>query len=209
MAIVQESFDIPTDIMEKITTGEYKRVGGVVRYAVGSRKGQIVKHLKPINKSIAKQSKSLGVKARQYVENNKKAFILLGASTGIALAGSGIYYKVKNHEPRVIVDFRLSLRSYLDAIRKGKLNLDEINNLMDSLETMKTHKNYEQFNFRLSSGDLSILVNLIYEYTAKLAQDNSVEIKSEALSTMHSSDNAIIYLKQYLEAQKHIFEKAE
>lgn len=209
MAIVQESFDIPTDIMKKITTGEYKRVGGVVRYAVGSRKGQIVKHLKPINKSIAKQSKSLGVKARQYVENNKKAFILLGASTGIALAGSGIYYKVKNHEPRVIVDFRLSLRSYLDAIRKGKLNLDEINNLMDSLETMKTHKNYEQFNFRLSSGDLSILVNLIHEYTAKLAQDNSVEIKSEALSTMHSSDNAIIYLKQYLEAQKHIFEKAE
>lgn len=209
MAIVQESFDIPTDIMEKITTGEYKRVGGVVRYAVGSRKGQIVKHLKPINKSIAKQSKSLGVKARQYVENNKKAFILLGASTGIALAGSGIYYKVKNHEPRVIVDFRLSLRRYLDAIRKGNLNLDEINNLMDSLETMKTHKNYEQFNFRLSSGDLSILVNLIHEYTAKLAQDNSVEIKSEALSTMHSSDNAIIDLKQYLEAQKHIFEKAE
>lgn len=209
MAIVQESFDIPTDIMEKITTGEYKRVGGVVRYAVGSRKGQIVKHLKPINKSIAKQSKSLGVKARQYVENNKKAFILLGASTGIALAGSGIYYKIKNHEPRVIVDFRLSLRSYLDAIWKGNLNLDEINNLMDSLETMKTHKNYVQFNFRLSSGDLSILVNMIHEYTAKLAQDNSVEIKSEALSTMHSSDNAIIYLKQYLEAQKHIFEKAE
>lgn len=209
MAIVQESFDIPTDIMEKITTGEYKRVGGVVRYAVGPRKGRIVKHLKPINKSIAKQSKSLGMKAQQYVENNKKALILLGASTGIALAGSGIYYKIKNHEPRVIVDFRLSLRSYLDAVRKGNLNLDEINNLMDSLETMKTHKNYEQFNFRLSSGDLSILVNLIHEYTAKLAQDNSVEIKSEALSTMHSSDNAIIYLKQYLEAQKHIFEKAE
>lgn len=209
MAIVQESFDIPTDIMEKITTGEYKRVGGVVRYAVGPRKGRIVKHLKPINKSITKPSKSLGMKARQYVENNKKALILLGASTGIALAGSGIYYKIKNHEPRVIVDFRLSLRSYLDAVRKGKLNLDEINNLMDSLDTMKTHKNYEQFDFKLSAGDLSILVNRIYDYTAKLAQDNSVEIKSEKLSTMHSSDNAIIYLKQYLEAQKHIFEKAE
>lgn len=209
MAIVQEAFDIPTDIGTKLLTGEYKRVGGVVRHAVGSRKGQIVKHLKPINLPTAKQSKSLGVKARQYVENNKKAFILLGASTGIALAGSGIYYKVKNHEPRVIVDFRLSLRSYLDAVRKGKLNLDEINNLMDSLETMKTHKNYEKFDFRLSAEDLSILVNRIYEYTAKLAQDNSVEIKSEKLSTMHSSDNAIIYLKQYLEAQKHIFEKAE
>lgn len=209
MAIVQEAFDIPTDIGTKLLTGEYKRVGGVVRHAVGSRKGQIVKHLKPINLPTAKQPQSLGVKALHYVKNNKKALIVLGAGTGIALAGSGVYYKFKTHEPRVIVDFRLSLRSYLDAIRKGNLNLDEINNLMDSLETMKTHKNYEQFNFRLSSGDLSILVNLIHEYTAKLAQDNSVEIKSEALSTMHSSDNAIIYLKQYLEAQKHIFEKAE
>ncbi|MFW7368767.1 hypothetical protein [Vagococcus fluvialis] len=209
MAIVQEAFDIPTDIGTKLLTGEYKRVGGVVRHAVGSRKGQIVKHLKPINLPTAKQSKSLGVKALQYVKNNKKALIILGAGTGIALAGSGIYYKVKNHEPRVIVDFRLSLRNYLEAIRKGKLNLNEINNLMDSLETMKTHKNYEKFDFRLSAEDLSILVNRIYEYTAKLAQDNSVEIKSEELSTMHSSDDAIIYLKQYLEAQKHIFEKAE
>lgn len=164
MALVQEAYDIPTEIWTKILTGEYKRIGGVVRHAVGERKGEIVKHLKPMDLPTAKQSQSLGVKALHYVKNNKKALIVLGAGTGIALAGSGVYYKVKNHE---------------------------------------------QFNFRLSSGDLSILVNLIHEYTAKLAQDNSVEIKSEALSTMDSSDNDIIYLKQHLEAQKHIFEKAE
>lgn len=209
MPIVQEAFDIPTDIATKLLTGEYKRAGGIVRHAVGSRKGQIVKHLKSINLPAPKESDSLGMKVLKYAKNNKKALIILGAGTGIALAGSGIYYKIKNNEPRVVVDFRLSLRSYLDAIRKGELNLDDINNLMDSLETMKTHKNYEKFDFRLSVEDLSILVNRIYEYTAKLAQDNSVEIKSEELSTVHSSDDAIIYLKQYLDAQKYIFEKAE
>ena len=62
-------------------------------------------------------------------------------------------------------------------------------------------------DFRLSVEDLSILVNRIYEYTAKLAQDNSVELKSEELRTVQSSDNAIIYLQKYLEVQKRIFEE--
>ena len=38
MAVVQEAFDIPADIMTKLLTGEYRRIGGVVRYAVGPNK---------------------------------------------------------------------------------------------------------------------------------------------------------------------------
>jgi hypothetical protein len=49
MAIVQEAFDIPSDIMTKLLTGEYRRIGGVVRYATGPKKGQIVKHLDPVD----------------------------------------------------------------------------------------------------------------------------------------------------------------
>ena len=48
MTVIQEAFDIPDDIMTKILTGEYRRIGGVVRYAGGSHKGQIVKHLDPV-----------------------------------------------------------------------------------------------------------------------------------------------------------------
>lgn len=209
MAIVQEAYDIPSEIWTKILTGEYKRMGGVVRYAIGTHKGEIVKHLKPMDLPTAKKTRNLGIKALQYVKTNKKALIVLGAGTGIALAGSGIYYKFKTREPKVIVEFRLSLRTYLDAIQKGNLNLDEINNLMDSLETMRRDKNYENFTIRLSAEDLGILVNRIYEYTTKLAQDNSVELKSEELKTVQSSDNAIIYLQKYLGVQKRIFEEAK
>lgn len=209
MAVVQEAYDIPVEISTKILTGEYKRIGSVVRHAIGTHKGEIVRHLTPMELPVAKQSQNIAFKALQYVKNNKNALILLGAGTGIALAGSGIYYRVKNQEPRVIVDFRLSLRKYLDAIRKGDLNLDEINNLIDSLEKMKIHKNYEKFNIRISAEDLSVLANQIYGYTTKLAQDNSVELKSEELSTVQSSDNAVIYLKKYLEEQKRIFEEAK
>lgn len=49
MTVVQEAFDIPTDIMKKLLSVECRRTGGVVRYADGPRKGQIVKHLQPVD----------------------------------------------------------------------------------------------------------------------------------------------------------------
>lgn len=46
MAIFQESFFIPDEIMKKVTTGDYKIFGGEVR----NNKGQIVKLLRPDSK---------------------------------------------------------------------------------------------------------------------------------------------------------------
>ena len=54
MVVVQEAFDVPTDIMTKLATGEYRRIGGVVRYASGVRNGQIVKLLKPVDSKTTK-----------------------------------------------------------------------------------------------------------------------------------------------------------
>lgn len=45
MPVVQDSFFIPDDIATELATGLYRRIGSVVRYAVGPNKGQIVKHL--------------------------------------------------------------------------------------------------------------------------------------------------------------------
>ena len=56
MAVVTEAFDIPLDIMTKLATGEYRRIGGVVRVAMGPNKGQIVKHLKPVKLEQAAQA---------------------------------------------------------------------------------------------------------------------------------------------------------
>ena len=42
MAIAQDAFYIPNDIATGLATGQYRRIGSVVRYAVGSNKGQIL-----------------------------------------------------------------------------------------------------------------------------------------------------------------------
>lgn len=56
MAIAQDAFYIPNDIATGLATGQYRRIGSVVRYAVGSNKGQIVKHLKPVDLKAVEQA---------------------------------------------------------------------------------------------------------------------------------------------------------
>lgn len=205
MAIVQEAFDIPADIMTKLLTGEYRRIGGVVRYAIGPKKGQIVKHLDPIDLKAAEQAKGIGAKALQLTKNNKKGLVIGGAIAGAVAAGGFIYYKVKTHEPAVVTEFRAALRAYIAEIRKGNLELDTINALMSALDELKKHKDYEKFKIALSTEDLDTLVNRIYDYTIRLAENNKVELTEEELS---QTDNSILNLQNYLKTQKRIFESA-
>lgn len=202
MAVVQEVFDIPADIMTKILTGEYRRIGGVVRHAIGPHKGQIVKHLKPVNLKASEQAQGVSAKMLQFAKNNKKTLIFVSAAVGVAAAGAGIYHKVKKYEPEVVINFRATLKEYIDAIRAGKMDVEVIDKLMASLDEMKKCKDYEKISIKLSTEELDILVNRICEYTTKLAKDNYVELSDEE---QVDSGNAIINLQNYLKTQKRIF----
>ncbi|MBK5242620.1 hypothetical protein [Clostridium sp.] len=207
MTIVQEAYNLTDDILIKILTGEYRRIGSVIRYATGPKKGRIVMHLKPVHMEVAQQAQGLLAKAIQFAKNNKKALIIVGISTGITAAGVGIYHKIKNHDPEVVSKFRASLKNYINGIRKGNLSVDSINDLMTCLENLKKHKDYEKISIQLSTEDLDILVNRIFEYTEKLAKDNSIVLTEDELNAQ-ISDGTILNLQRYLKAQKKIFETA-
>lgn len=207
MAIVQDAYNLTDDILMKILTGEYRRIGSVIRYATGPNKGQIVKHLKPVRMEVAQQAQGLGAKVIQFAKINKKALIIVGIGTGIAALGGGIYYKIKNHDPEVVTKFRESLKTYINGIREGNLSVDLINDLMTSLENLKKHKDYEKISIQLSTEELDVLVNRIFEYTEKLAKDNSIEL-TEDEHNAQISDGAILNLQRSLKAQKRIFEIA-
>lgn len=205
MEIVQDVFDIPDDIATKLATGVYKRIGSVVRYAVGSNKGQIVKHLKPIDLKAAEQAQGLGSKVLQFVQQHKKDVGI--AAVGAALIGVGIwgYNKWKNHEPKVVTEFHAAFRIYIDAIRNGNMDIKKITKLMKSLEALKQHKNYEKLRIQLTTAELEVLVGRIYDYTIKLAESNSVKLSADELGR---NKGAIINLETYLNTQKKIFETA-
>lgn len=205
MAVVTESFDIPMDIMKKLATGEYRRIGSVVRVAIGPNKGRIVKNLEPVKMEQADQIQKVGSKIMQVAKNRKKELIIGALVTGAITVGGVVYHKIKSREPEVVQNYHAALRDYIDDVRSGKLSMESINCLMDSLEELKQNNNYEKIKIELTTEELNVLVNRIYEYTIKLAKDNSVDLTDNELS---SSDNILLNLQKYLLAQKHIFELA-
>ena len=207
MAIVQEIFDIPEDIMIKLNTKKYRRIGGVVRYACGPKKGQIVKHLEPVNLKEALDVQGIGVKAIQFAKNNKKA-IIVGIGTGIAVTVAGIYNKLKNREPKVVIEFRKALKAYIDAIRKGMLEIEIIDNLRYCLDDIKNHKDYEKIRIQLYTEEIGILINIIHQCTEKLAKDNVIELTDEEKLITSNVNTDILNLQDYLKVQRRIFEAA-
>lgn len=208
MPVVQEAFDIPISIAEKILTGEYRRIGGVVRHAIGPNKGQIVKHLKPVELKVTQDAQSVSAKALQFARNNKKVLIVVGVGAGIAVAGAGVYYKIKNTEPAVLKEFKVAFREYLNAIRVGKLSEEIIDAMMLSLENLKSHKDYEKLQIQLSAEDLNTIVCKVYEYTKKLAEDNDIELDSKNQFEDTTDTDTITALEHYLNLQKNIFSAA-
>ena len=202
MAVVIEAFDIPMDIMTKLTTGEYCRLGGVVRVAIGPNKGQIVKHLDPIKIEQVAQNKNVVTKVIEFSKKNRKVIIIGTAVAGTIVAGNFVHQKIKNREPKVMKRYHAALRSYIEDIRNGELSMKSINRLMDALEELKQDKRYEMLKIELTTEELDVLVNRIYEYTVKLASDNAVELTDDEKK---SSDNSILNLQRYLKTQKRIY----
>lgn len=205
MQIAQDAFYIPDDIATGLATGLYRRIGSVVRYAMGANKGQIVKHLKPIDLPVSDQAPGLGAKAMQFVQYHKKEVGIAAVEATVVGFGIWGYHKWRYHEPKVLTEFRASLKTYIDAIRGGNMDIDKINNLLKSLNALKNHKDYEKISIQLSAEDIEVLVGRIYDYTIKLASDNSVALSNDELNL---NGSAIYNLQSYLKAQKRIFEAA-
>ena len=87
----------------------------------------------------------------------------------------------------------------------GEMDIDKINNLMNSLDALKADKNYSKISIQLTSEELDVLVGRIYEYTLKLASDNEIEIAADDLE---EEKDVIKNLQSYLKVQRRIFAEA-
>ena len=205
MPVIQEAFYIPPDIATGLATGLYRRLGGVVRYAIGPNKGQIVKHLDPVDIPKADEAAGLLAKAVQFAKNNKKVTLIGGAVVVVVGGGTALYFGIKNHEPAVVKEFKKALAEYVEAIRNGEMDLETIETFMTALETMRQHKNFDKFSIKLSAEDIDVLVGRIYEYTIKLAEDNEYVWEAKEID---NSESPILNLQKYLEVQREIFSSA-
>lgn len=208
MAVIQEAFVIPEDLVLKLATGEYKRIGGVVRHAVGPHKGEIVKFLEPVDLKTAKEVKGLVAKALQLISKHKAGVIVGATVTILVTAGGVIYMKVRNREPKEVKEFRSSLKSYIDAMKNGNMTLNEIDALSNALSNLKAYKNFEKFKIQLSSEELGVLISRIFDYTEHMAEMNDYSMDGIEATQNKETDATIINLENYLNRQREWFSVA-
>ncbi|EHQ91690.1 hypothetical protein [Desulfosporosinus youngiae] len=209
MAIIQPAFEISEQAMAGLLSGDLVRHGGVIYNATGG----IFEHLKDV--SLPETESGALVKAVKILKKPQTILIGLGAvavGVGIALyAHSKSKQKRSEHgteiqAPKWVETYNASLCAYLDAIRNGNMSIDIIARLMAELDEMKINSDSRNVTIQFSIEQFDTLVNLVFDYTRKLAEANSVEfnISREPVS----SENAIVDLQCYLEIQKQIFENA-
>lgn len=203
MPIQQFAYDIPNDIAIGIMKGMYKRFGGVVRDA---KTGAIVKHLKEVEIPAEKKA---GGAVMQAIKQHPVAAIGIGVgvAAGTALTAYAVKKKKENeykkNSPECVIKFEKSLKAYLKAVRKGTLDEKTIDKLMADLEAIKEADAEEKISLELSTAELKQLVNMIYDYTRKLAKVNDVKLERFKQHSSNSIDN----LHAYLEVQKRIFQE--
>lgn len=205
MTIVQDVFIIPDDISTGIATGLYRRIGSVVRYASGPNKGKIVKHLVPTTLNTAQQASGLGARVLRFAAHHRKGIAVI---SGIAAAsGLAVFYfnEWKDRNPDVLIEFRSVLKGYIDAIRSGNMDINQINALQIAIENLKQHKNYESISLQLTAEDIELLIERVRDYTLKLAAINSVAV---SVDRMNKNNSVLVNLQGYLEEQRRVFETA-
>ena len=95
----------------------------------------------------------------------------------------------------------------MDAAKDGKLTVDIIDDLNQSLYELSKGKVSKPINFKISAAQFSDLINCIFDYTIRLAEANNISIKSINKPKM-SKKNTYEDLQYYLNLQKSIFEQA-
>lgn len=108
--------------------------------------------------------------------------------------------------PVCVEVFNTSLSDYLTAVNNGSVDADVIHSLIAALDALKADAEGGDIAVEISIERWDDLVNVVADYTSKLAEANSVELESFDESV--PADGRVIDLRRYLDAQRQMFDKS-
>ncbi|MFI6239299.1 hypothetical protein ACIBEF_05415 [Micromonospora sp. NPDC050795] len=214
MPIINVPLDVPDDIFAGITAGELTRYGGVVR----NHAGAILVHLKDGLRS-AETQRAVSKGAATVRKSSKVIAVGLGvaavAAVGVAVLAAATRVKRQGSPqgaelemPICIQRFTVSLRAYLDAARDGRLGEKDVERLVSDLDAVEPESDSGRIAIDFSIGQWKALVQLVADYTRRLAEANRVET-SDLRELAHPTDGDVVLgLRRHLELQKQIFKNA-
>ena len=165
---------------------------------------RVAKHIP----AVADAAKEGAAKAIDFIRIHKKSAIIVGGVLiiGGAVAGTVGYIATRDKRKRE-KQFAKNLQVYLDAARDGKLTIEILDALIDSLNALSNNEPAKAVNLKISAAQFSDLIHSIFDYTIRLAEANNISpvliSKPKILRKKTYSD-----LQYYLNMQKTIFEQA-
>ncbi|MFK4690732.1 hypothetical protein [Streptomyces pristinaespiralis] len=201
-------FYIPPEIEAGLLGGDLIKHGGIVR----NQMGQIVKHLKEVPLPLSNEKAAARVAG---ILKNSRVLIPT-AVVGTLVAGAVVIVAAKkrrqSRKPQVlecVQSINASLAAYVEAVHEGRLELDIIDRLIADLDSVKAYSGEDgSITLDFSTKHAEMLVNIVVDYTRRLAEANSVNLDELQGVTPASENDAVVDLRRHLEVQRKIFTEA-
>jgi hypothetical protein len=206
--IIQPNLYIPPEIEAGLINGGLFRNGGVIR---DHSTGSIVRHLEEVPGPVNSQE-AVG---RVAVNLKRPGVIITVAALSVVALGATALIAARRQKqtdkpevPECVENYNASLRAYLEAVREGSLDADIISQLIFDLDAVKAYSVNGSIAIYFSTKQSGTLVNLVVDYTRKLAEANSVELNELQGQAPTSGSDVVVDLRRYLEVQRKIFTRA-
>lgn len=158
--------------------------------------------------AVADAAKEGASKAIDFIRLHKKGTLIVGGVIilGGAVVGTVGYITSRDKRKRER-QFAEDLQVYLDAAREGKLTIEILDALINSLDQLSNDDPSKAVNLKITASQFSDLIHSIFDYTIRLAEANNINpaliSKPKILKKKNYSD-----LQYYLNMQRSIFEQA-
>lgn len=165
---------------------------------------RVAKHIP----AVADAAKEGASKAIDFIRLHKKGTLIVGGVIilGGAVVGTVGYITSRDKRKRER-KFAKDLQVYLDAAREGKLTIEILDALINSLDQLSNDDPSKAVNLKITASQFSDLIHSIFDYTIRLAEANNINpaliSKPKILKKKNYSD-----LQYYLNMQRSIFEQA-
>ena len=181
--IIQPTLEIADEIAAGLSSGIYKRDGGVIRNA---STGEIVKILKDteIKNSISSTAPTIAdaaaVSKKVGLSTGAKVGIGVLVVVGVSLATYGAYKlyafvkkkNVKKKDTNALIGYNPEITEYLNAAQNKTMSFDKIVGVVKFFEMYSEGKN---LNIEISNDELLALRNIFVKYAIALAKQNNIE----------------------------------
>lgn len=199
MPIVPVYLDIDEKSYAAVLAGTME-LGGLLK---DTKLKQVKKHLPTVNV----EAKNGIANAVAVLKEHKNLVIGVGVGAlGVGMLAGFLAWILNAKKRKVTKKFAVSLQAYLIAAQSGQLTYEAVETLIADLDAVAKVYRGEDIPLKLSSKQLSVLFQSIYDYTKRMAEATGKPTEKISAPKRFTKNN-VVDLRKYFEVQRELLRK--